>query len=41
MIFGGSLRFFCLNEDVEDLRIFGMLLDDFWWEFEVFKDVFK
>ena len=41
MIFCGDLVIFCLNQDVQDLRIFGMLLDDFWWEFEVFKDVFK
>jgi hypothetical protein len=44
MIFGGSLRFICLNQDnwllseveVQDLGIFRMWLDDFWWEFEVF-----
>jgi hypothetical protein len=32
MIFGGELLIFiCLNQDVQDLRIFRMLLDDFWW----------
>jgi hypothetical protein len=37
MIFGGELMiFFCLNQDVQDLRIFGMLLDDFWWELVIF-----
>ena len=23
--------FFGQNQDIQDLRIFGMLLDDFWW----------
>jgi hypothetical protein len=32
MIFGGELVIlFCLNQDFQDLRIFRMLLDDFWW----------
>jgi hypothetical protein len=31
MIFGGSWGFFCLNQDVQDLRIYRMLLDDFLW----------
>ena len=35
MIFGGVLViFFCLNQDFQDLRIFRMLLDDFWWGVE-------
>ncbi len=33
MIFCGDLVIFCLNQDVQDLRIFGMLLDDFLWGF--------
>ena len=28
----GTWGFFCLNQDVQDLKIFRMLLDDFWWE---------
>jgi hypothetical protein len=32
MIFGGDLVIFiCLNQDFQDLRIYRMLLDDFWW----------
>ncbi|UUO15511.1 hypothetical protein [Dolichospermum heterosporum] len=32
MIFGGELVIFiCLNQDFQDLRIYRMLLDDFWW----------
>jgi hypothetical protein len=32
MIFCGELMIlFCLNQDVQDLRIDRMLLDDFWW----------
>ncbi len=32
MIFGGVLViFFCLNQDFQDLRIYRMLLNDFWW----------
>ncbi|WP_027403871.1 hypothetical protein [Aphanizomenon flos-aquae] len=34
--FWWEFEFFCLNQDVQDLRILGMLLDDFWWEFEFF-----
>jgi hypothetical protein len=34
MIFGGDLVIFiCQNQDFQDLRIFRMLLDDFWWGF--------
>ncbi|UUO15512.1 hypothetical protein [Dolichospermum heterosporum] len=33
MIFGGELVIFiCLNQDFQDLRIFRMLLDDFFFE---------
>ncbi len=28
--------FICLNQDFQDLRIFRMLLDDFWWELVIF-----
>ena len=32
MIFGGGLGIFiCLNQDFQDLRIFRMLFNDFWW----------
>ena len=32
MIFGGGLVIFiCLNQDFQDLRIYRMFLDDFWW----------
>jgi hypothetical protein len=24
--------FICLNQDFQDLRIYRMLLDDFWWK---------
>ena len=35
MIFGGELVIFiCQNQDVQDLRIYRMLLDDFWWGVE-------
>jgi hypothetical protein len=31
-LFGGDLVIFnCQNQDFQDLRIFRMLLDDFWW----------
>ena len=31
--------FFCLNQDIQDLRIFRMLLDDCLWEVGIFQDV--
>jgi hypothetical protein len=35
MIFDGDLDIFiCQNQDIQELRIFRMLLDDFWWVFE-------
>jgi hypothetical protein len=32
MIFGGELEIFiCQNQDLQDFRIYRMLLNDFWW----------
>jgi hypothetical protein len=37
MIFGRELMIlFCQNQDVQDLRIYRMLLNDFWWGFDDF-----
>jgi hypothetical protein len=36
MIFVKSWGFFCLNQDVQDLRIYRMLLDDFCGELGIF-----
>jgi hypothetical protein len=31
IVCGELVILFCLNQDIQDLRIFRMLLDDFWW----------
>jgi hypothetical protein len=36
MIFGGKLGFFCLNQDIQDFRIFRMLFNDCLWEVDDF-----